>query len=110
MGFLALRALRQSGLVHCDVKPENLLLSKKTESVKLCDFGCTLLESETERVKKEDFQPRFYRAPEIILGQPFASPIDMWSAGCTLFEMARDDFLFKGDTNNAMMHEMLQVV
>merc|ERR1712187_217762 len=44
--FLGLRALRQAGLVHSDIKPENLLLAKGGTSIKLGDFGNALTVSE----------------------------------------------------------------
>lgn len=103
------RALRAAGLIHSDIKPENLLLSKDSESIKLSDFGCALLTSEATKVKTDIMQPRYYRAPEIILGQAFDTQIDIWSAGCTLFQIATDHILFEGESNNLMVQEMLKV-
>lgn len=106
--FLALRALRRAGILHTDVKPENLLLSRDNESVKLCDFGTAIAMS--ERFITEEMTPRNYRAPEIMLGQEYSTQIDVWSAACTLFQMCTDSFLFEQETNNEMLHDMLNVV
>merc|ERR1711957_313071 len=57
--FLALRALRKAGLVHSDLKPDNLLLSQDKASVKVCDFGSAMYMS--ERIKTTKLQPRYYR-------------------------------------------------
>ncbi|CAE8715043.1 unnamed protein product, partial [Polarella glacialis] len=57
----------------------------------------------------KELQSRYYRAPEVILGQEYSSQIDVWSAGLTIFEMATDCTLFSGETNNDMIHEMLKV-
>eukprot|EP00927_Polykrikos_kofoidii_P032570 TRINITY_DN27700_c0_g1_i1.p1 TRINITY_DN27700_c0_g1~~TRINITY_DN27700_c0_g1_i1.p1 ORF type:complete len:611 (+),score=51.60 TRINITY_DN27700_c0_g1_i1:69-1835(+) len=105
---LALRALRRAKLIHCDVKPENLLLSMDKEMIKLSDFG-SMMRVE-ERVRTNYLQPRFYRAPEVILGHTYGTPIDMWGAGATVFELATDRGLFQGNSNNAMLHEMLKVL
>merc|ERR1712037_1079437 len=78
------------------------------ESVKLSDFGSAMFVS--ERMKTPEYmQPRFYRAPEVILGQSYGTQIDVWSAGATIFELATDQTLFKGATNNGMVYEMLRV-
>lgn len=43
----------------------------------------------------EDIQTREYRAPEVILGQPYQYNTDVWSLACTVFEMMTNNFLFK---------------
>jgi len=107
--FLALRALRSIKVVHTDLKPDNLLMSMDKMSVRLSDFGSAMDTSQAEKVSTDYLQPRFYRAPEVILGQPYTTQIDMWSAGATLYEIATDRTLFRGDSNNGMIHAMLQV-
>jgi serine/threonine protein kinase len=52
---------------------------------------------------------RFYRAPEIILGMPYDYAIDMWSIGCTLYEMYTGKILFTGDSNNQMLKTMMEI-
>jgi len=105
--FSGLRALRRIGVIHCDVKPDNLLMSLDKATVKLCDFGSAT--DVEDQVRTENVQPRYYRAPEVILGQPYNTQIDIWSAGCTLFELATSLILLNGASNNEMVHEMLKV-
>jgi len=105
--FSGLRTLRRIGVIHCDVKPDNLLMSLDKVSVKLCDFGSA---SEVEdQVRTEYVQPRYYRALEVILGQPYSTQIDVWSAGYTLFELATSLILLNGASNNEILLEMLKV-
>ena len=52
---------------------------------------------------------RFYRAPEIILGMPYDYAVDMWSIGCTLYELYTGKILFTGDSNNQMLKAIMEV-
>ncbi|KAH0617954.1 hypothetical protein JD844_016758 [Phrynosoma platyrhinos] len=69
--------------------------------LKLCDFGSA------SHVADNDITPylvsRFYRAPEIIIGKIYDYGIDMWSVGCTLYELYTGKILFPGKTNNHML-------
>lgn len=105
--FMALRALGAVNVIHSDVKPDNLLMSLDKASVRLSDFGSAM--AVTERVRTDYLQPRFYRAPEVILGQSYTTQIDVWSAASTIFELATGRILFTGKTNNGMIHEMLKI-
>jgi serine/threonine-protein kinase PRP4 len=51
---------------------------------------------------------RFYRAPEIILGIPYDYAVDMWSIGCTLFELYTGKILFTGRNNNQMLKSIME--
>lgn len=52
---------------------------------------------------------RFYRAPEIILGVPFDYAVDMWSIGCTLYELYTGKILFTGENNNQMLKNIMEI-
>lgn len=105
--LMALRALRKVNVIHSDLKPDNLLLSLDKASVKLSDFGSAM--DGAEIIRTDYLQPRFYRAPEIILSHPYTTQVDIWSAGATIFEIACGRILFTGETNNGMIHEMLKI-
>uniref|UniRef100_A0A8C9UB29 non-specific serine/threonine protein kinase n=1 Tax=Scleropages formosus TaxID=113540 RepID=A0A8C9UB29_SCLFO len=84
----ALMKLKSLGLIHADLKPENIMLvdpARQPYRVKVIDFGSASHISKA--VCSTYLQSRYYRAPEIILGLPFSEAIDMWSLGCVIAEL-----------------------
>lgn len=82
----ALAKLRSLGLIHADLKPENIMLTKQSRyRVKVIDFGSAC--HTAKAVPNTYLQSRYYRAPEVILGLPFYEAIDMWSLGCVVAEL-----------------------
>ncbi|XP_065121159.1 homeodomain-interacting protein kinase 3 isoform X1 [Paramisgurnus dabryanus] len=84
----ALKKLKSMGLIHADLKPENIMLVdpvRQPYKVKVIDFGSASHVSKA--VCSTYLQSRYYRAPEIILGLPFCEAIDMWSLGCVIAEL-----------------------
>ncbi len=75
--------------------------------IKLCDFGSALREDEI--VITSELVSRFYRAPEILLGCSYDTKIDIWSLGCTLFELYTGKILFPGRNNNEMIKLIMQI-
>uniref|UniRef100_A0A9J7Y2T6 non-specific serine/threonine protein kinase n=1 Tax=Cyprinus carpio carpio TaxID=630221 RepID=A0A9J7Y2T6_CYPCA len=84
----ALMKLKSLGLIHADLKPENIMLVdpiRQPYRVKVIDFGSA---SHVSKASCSTYlQSRYYRAPEIILGLPFCEAIDMWSLGCVIAEL-----------------------
>ncbi|KAL6637050.1 hypothetical protein ACP70R_024622 [Stipagrostis hirtigluma subsp. patula] len=99
--FIALKHLRSCGVLHCDIKPDNVLVNGAGNMLKLCDFGSAMPAGTNEITPI--LVSRFYRAPEIILGLPYGHPLDMWSVGCCLYELYTGKVLFPGKTNNDML-------
>ncbi|KAK4791647.1 hypothetical protein SAY86_032060 [Trapa natans] len=99
--FIALKHLRNCGVLHSDIKPDNMLVNEAKNVLKLCDFGNAMYAGKNEITPY--LVSRFYRAPEIILGLPYDHPIDVWSVGCCLYELYTGKVLFPGSTNNEMI-------
>ncbi|XP_025997102.1 serine/threonine-protein kinase PRP4 homolog isoform X2 [Solenopsis invicta] len=99
--FLALKLLKRANILHADIKPDNILVSESKLVLKLCDFGSASHAHENEPTPY--LVSRFYRAPEIILGIPYDFGLDMWSVGCTIYELYTGKIMFSGKTNNQML-------
>ena len=95
------KANAEQGSVHCDMKPENILLVPgSTTKVRVIDFGSAC------KVGQKHFdyiQSRFYRAPEVILGMKYGPPIDMWSLACIVAEFIGGKPLFAGATEQQQL-------
>lgn len=77
--------LHNLGIIHCDLKPENILIkSYRRCEIKVIDLGSSCFQSDSLSLY---VQSRSYRAPEVILGLPYDTKIDLWSLGCILGEL-----------------------
>jgi serine/threonine protein kinase len=92
----ALAGIHRAGYMHCDIKPENIMLLEDghPENVCLIDFGSARRLNEN---KYFDIQSLWYRAPEVICGVPYTPAIDIWSVGCLLYELHTGSPLFPGE-------------
>lgn len=104
--FLALALMKKCELMHADLKPDNILVNESKSTLKVCDLGSA--SDVTENEITPYLVSRFYRAPEIILGLPYDCSLDVWSIGCTLYELYTGKILFPGRTNNHMLLLMME--
>eukprot|EP01127_Copromyxa_protea_P007215 TRINITY_DN1712_c0_g1_i1.p1 TRINITY_DN1712_c0_g1~~TRINITY_DN1712_c0_g1_i1.p1 ORF type:complete len:1024 (-),score=180.60 TRINITY_DN1712_c0_g1_i1:283-3117(-) len=81
-----LRSLHESGVVHRDLKPHNILLSANspTADIKIADFGFAC---EVRAQMQSILGSPLYMAPEVLHGKVYSSKSDLWSVGCIFYEM-----------------------
>ncbi len=93
---LALEVMAKHGIVHRDVKPDNVILANErteTETAKLIDFGLASRvrapDESSRRVTEVHERPgtRLYMAPEQAVGAPASPTMDVYALGCTFYEM-----------------------
>jgi serine/threonine-protein kinase len=98
----ALEYVHFHGLLHRDVKPSNVMISREGE-VKLLDFGIaknpTLSDLTREGVVVGS-PP--YMAPELLVGEEGDARVDVWGLGVTLYELAGGRKPFDGGTHQAL--------
>jgi serine/threonine protein kinase len=80
-------------IIHCDLKPENIMLNSDFTKAIIIDFGSACF---TNKRVFTYIQSRYYRAPEVILEIGYDFKIDMWSLGCVLGELATGRPIFAG--------------
>jgi len=95
-------------IIHCDLKPENILLRHpKKSGIKVIDFGSSC---RSNKRMYSYIQSRFYRSPEVMLGLPYSTAIDMWSLGCILAEMHTGEPLFSGSDQFDQMQKIVKLL
>uniref|UniRef100_A0A2K6SUQ5 Dual specificity tyrosine-phosphorylation-regulated kinase 4 n=1 Tax=Saimiri boliviensis boliviensis TaxID=39432 RepID=A0A2K6SUQ5_SAIBB len=103
-----LQMLSVEKIIHCDLKPENIVLYRKGQiSVKVIDFGSSCYENQKEYTY---IQSRFYRSPEVILGHPYDMAVDMWSLGCITAELYTGSPLFPGENEVEQLACIMEVL
>ncbi|CAO1308367.1 unnamed protein product [Diamesa hyperborea] len=103
-----LDALSKFKIIHCDMKPENILLKQQGRSgIKVIDFGSSCYEN--QRVYTY-IQSRFYRAPEVILGGKYGMAIDMWSLGCILAELYTGFAILPGEDESDQLACIIELL
>lgn len=111
----ALEAAHGANLVHRDLKPGNLFLTREG-GVKLLDFGVALalsdVESSDERRQRgfAIFGTPEYMAPEQVAGEPVDGRCDLYALGCVLYELTTGVPPFEGGSSVVVMGKQLREV
>eukprot|EP01010_Urceolus_cornutus_P005570 NODE_983_length_1191_cov_343.863398_g747_i0.p1 GENE.NODE_983_length_1191_cov_343.863398_g747_i0~~NODE_983_length_1191_cov_343.863398_g747_i0.p1 ORF type:complete len:299 (-),score=46.20 NODE_983_length_1191_cov_343.863398_g747_i0:229-1125(-) len=96
---------------HRDLKPQNLLVSKDGQTIKLADFGLARAFQLPLHTYTHEVVTLWYRAPEVLLGGKRYSPaVDIWSVGCIFAEMATKQPLFPGDSEIGQLYKIFQTL
>ncbi len=96
------------GLVHCDLKPANILIDGNGDP-KVADFGLAVLESEQSHRKGERSGTPKYMSPEQVQGhvERLDGRTDIWSLGATLYELLTRRPPFSGETRAELFDQIL---
>jgi renal tumor antigen len=108
--FTAITHMHSKGVFHRDIKPENILFDKSGKRLKLADFGsCRGMNGKPPFT--EHIATRWYRPPEVLLTSGMYGPeMDVWGAGCILFELTTLHPLFPGTDKADMINRIHKVL
>ncbi|MFD5158471.1 serine/threonine-protein kinase [Streptomyces hawaiiensis] len=106
----ALEAAHAAGILHRDVKPDNVLLGRY-DRVVLTDFGIAQIEGETNLTDTGGFvgSPE-YIAPERVLGQRPGPASDLWSLGVVLYAATEGVSPFRRSNTPATLQSVLNAM
>jgi serine/threonine protein kinase len=104
----ALAHIHGHGLVHLDVKPQNLLVTPEGV-VKLIDFGLTQpAGASQELIGGTTFGTAAYLAPEQAAGETVEPATDVYALGCVVYEMLTGRPPFLGEAGQEVKHEVIR--
>ena len=102
----ALAYAEEHGVVHRDVKPANIIITRRG-AVKLTDFGIALLPMGSRTQTGMVMGSPKYMSPEQAMGVPVDSRSDVFSLGVVLYEMLTGKPPFDGDNLNVILYRVL---
>eukprot|EP00736_Rhodelphis_marinus_P008900 Rmarinus@m.15529 len=99
--------LHENKIIHQDIKPENLLVSKSDNTLKISDYGISrVLEGNQRVLNKTEGTPAFI-PPEACIGTPFeGEPMDVWAAGICLYMFVYGHTPFRAPTFPAIVKKI----
>lgn len=105
----ALSHAHGKGIVHRDIKPQNILVVEDGV-IKVADFGIANLQSEVPDVENEAIGSVHYISPEQARGLPVDGRSDIYSLGIVMYEMLSGKLPFDGDDDRTVALKHLSAV
>jgi NIMA (never in mitosis gene a)-related kinase 1/4/5 len=102
---LAIGHIHSKNILHRDLKPKNILLTKFNQ-IKIGDFGISKMLENTFDMAKTATGTPYYLSPEVCLGQRYDHKSDMWMLGCILYELCTLRRPFEGESLNLVLNKI----
>ncbi|GAA2894185.1 serine/threonine-protein kinase [Nonomuraea rubra] len=105
----ALAAVHEAGVLHGDIKPQNILISRYGE-LAIADFGVArVVDSAEVSLTSQAFTP-LHAAPEVLTGQPHSASTDLYSLGSTLYHLLAGQPAFHNPADPSIAPLMYRVL
>lgn len=95
---LAISCLHNQNIIHCDIKANNVLLFEDN-NIKLTDFTLAIKQWNKNETFNHNVCTRTHRPLECFLNEEWDKSLDIWSLGCTFYEIAYGELLFVDQKN-----------
>lgn len=109
---LALKYMHEKNILHRDIKPQNVFLTKKGNSelpcAKIADFGIAKVLKDAQTLAQSLVGTPYYFSPEICQKQPYACPSDVWAVGCVLYELCALKVPFEAQNLNQLVEQIVR--
>jgi len=103
--------MHAKGILHRDIKPQNILVDSSTNAIYLADFGSAKKICSNNEANVAYICSRYYRAPELIFANlEYDSSIDIWSYGCLLAEMLQGKPFFQGESTVDQLVQIMKIL
>jgi serine/threonine protein kinase len=103
---LSLEHVHDSGFVHMDFKPENVLVTRNG-AMRLIDFDLAIRKPELPVKTKANPGTPAYMAPEQLLRQPINQRVDIFAYGVSAYELLTSQKPFPGESADEILHKQL---
>ncbi len=104
---LGLAFAHERGIVHRDIKPDNILLDSATGRAVIADFGVAHVTSSELTRTGEVLGTPYFMSPEQVLGNPLDGRSDLFSLGVVLYLMLTGKRPFRGDTVSSVCYHIV---
>jgi serine/threonine protein kinase len=106
---IAIKYIHSYGIVHRDLKLENVMMSDNTEASvpKLVDFGLAKMIGPNEKAD-EPFGTLGYVAPEVLRKEPYSFSCDVWSFGCIIYALLSGSLPFDHESQKETIRMTLE--
>ena len=101
-----IKYLHQYGIVHKDIKHNNIMITKESKIIKIIDLGISKILAPNESIT-EGSGTLIYAAPEILTRSPYNKEIDIWAMGILLYYMLSGIFPFKDKDDNKLAEKIV---